>query len=109
MTTSLLTCKCSAKNRLTLGGPPKRHRCGKCKHEFTPAELCKAVVEKPVAPPAGGEFDLEPTDDIEYECDDPSCGWYGEARDANQDANNRLTCPSCGTKLTKVEEDDEDA
>lgn len=108
MTTSLLTCdRCGSKNRLMLGGPSvKRSRCGKCKHEFTPRELMKAVVERPAAPEFTGadDYDLEPTEDIEWECPEGACGWYGAAQDANTDANNTLTCPSCGTKLEKAKD-----
>lgn len=101
MATSLLTCRCGAKNRLTLGGPRvSKFRCGSCKHEFDPLELAKAVVER--VPTPTDEYQLEPEDDIEFECPDESCGWTGYALDADADPNQKLTCPECGKKVRKA-------
>lgn len=46
----LLDCRCGTKNRIP-SLPTTRVRCGKCKHEFTPSELVKAVHEPPPPKP----------------------------------------------------------
>lgn len=46
----LLDCSCGATNRIP-GASAKLHRCGKCKHVFTPAELTRARQEPPPPKP----------------------------------------------------------
>jgi hypothetical protein len=48
----LVDCSCGTTNRIP-GASAKRHRCGKCKHVFTPQELTKARIEPPPPKPEG--------------------------------------------------------
>lgn len=91
-TTFLLTCpKCTAKNRFPGG---KRVRCGKCKHEFTPAELVKA---RPDVPARTFALDMEDDGPPQYYCrDEDECGWEG-TKDELEDGK----CPECGKRVKK--------
>lgn len=51
----LIDCSCGTTNRIP-GMSKVRHRCGKCKHVFTPQELTKARQEP--APPRPSLADL---------------------------------------------------
>lgn len=51
---------CKATNRLP-SLPTSRSRCGKCKREFTPADLVKAQPE----PPAAFQLEEEPDRDVD--------------------------------------------
>lgn len=98
----LIDCACGQTNRIP-GASKQRHRCGKCRHTFTPQELVKARIEPPPARPTGfmdsmmSESNEEPT----HACKDvDDCCWEGMTEDLEKGR-----CPECGKKVTKLEDD----
>lgn len=94
----LLTCACGATNRVP-SLPTHRLRCGKCKHEFNPAELSKARPEPPptLTPQQVGDmlgWGVDPT----HECKDEDCGWEGTSDELEEGR-----CPDCNKKVRRIE------
>jgi rubredoxin len=97
----LIDCGCGTTNRIP-GLSAKRHRCGKCQHVFTPAELVKARQEP--APPTMGDLlssmmggDMpRPSVNATHACkDEDDCGWEG---------TEEKRCPDCGKRVVKLED-----
>ena len=78
----LIDCSCGATNRIP-GASAVRHRCGKCKHTFTPQELVKARHEPPPPRPtledmlSGGSLGqmFSNGDEPTHACNDASSTW----------------------------------
>lgn len=77
-----LICKCGATNRLP-SVPNARIRCGKCKYEFKPTDLVKAVQESPK------DFELAVQDDSDLFDEAGECEFMSDPEDKN-------FCLSCG-------------
>lgn len=93
----IVTCPaCKTANR-TPSVPTARIRCGKCKRDFTPAELSKA---KPEAP---ARFNLDIEDDApQVTC---KCGWEGTIDELDMDDHDRYRCPDCDKRVRLPEEE----
>lgn len=82
----IATCgKCGQKNRIPI--TPKKTRCGKCKVEFSIADLAKAV---PEPPPTMPDFDLDMEEDGPLEDED---GAFNVNRLGDQPTLRRLVRP----------------